>query len=401
MKLLICLVFFIGSVLYASEESLVGSPNQIVESKQHASLPLELVSALSHLERGDYERAIQGFMPDLNSSSLAFEIQSLLKARLVDFLNTAGLVGFNNNHNNKTEHLLNYYEKALEEYNSALKQDKASLSFDTLYRKAGDIVNEQGKKHLKAERLDMAYKSFQLALAFYPGFAKAYNNSALVIAQKSMLENENENIHRIRLHQALHWHNRAIHLDSTVSAFYANRGIALLELGALYRASQDFDRAIQLDPLSISAYGNRGSFYARQGQSALALRDLNKTIELIQKSPLATNSDYSALAITYYNRGMAYYNLRQWGYAIEDFQSALRSPFLSSPPPEQGIIKFRSLFFYIPSYDMIMAYTGSDYLKYDTKVVVEKHLRRAKKAQNKANQKPNRFFSFCARVFSK
>ena len=362
--------------------------------------------ALERLHQGDYEQAILIFTQDFNPNLVAFETQSLLKSRIIEVLR-GGSVDTIKWDRHREKQLLSHHQKALEDYNSALKRDSHSQAFDTLYKQSAYIINEQGKEHLEAGRLIKAYNRFHLALAFHPGFAKAYNNLGLVSMEQAQLDvisrQDGSQADYYWTRQAVQWHSQAILLDSTVSTFYVNRGIAVLELRNVYWATQDFDQAIKLDPLSFSAYGNRGIFYLEQGQPALALRDLNKALELLQKNPeIRLNSNKSPTALIYLHRGLAHHKLKQWESAIEDYQSALNTPFLSSLSPKKGIIKFiNRRFFYTPFIRFILADTDSAVAKYDTKVWIERNIRKAQKAKAKALQKPNRFYSLCARLFSK
>ena len=385
-------LFLFMPVLHANEEALTDHHKK----------------GLSYLQQGDYERAIQSFSQELNPP-VAFEIQSLLKSRLSQAMRFKFTPTVEENFTlYESNHVLKYYDKARRDYNKALNQDTDSMALDTLYRKAADIVNEQGKEHLNAQKLDLAHKSFHLALAFYPGFAKAYNNLGIMEYEKGkrakISGGYDAQHYYMPFNQAVQWYNRAISLDSTVSGFYVNRGIIFSDLKNGYSATsatQDFDKAIQLDPLSTSAYINRGIFHNLQGQGELAIHYLNKALELLQQSPKRSlNHDIDMVAIAYYNRGLAYDNLRQWESAIADYQSALQTPMLSSLPPEKGVINFiRRTFITTPTLLNWITIDSGDF-RHDFKLVVERSLKKAQKAQDKAQQKPNRFFSFCARVFS-
>ena len=333
-KLYIGLVFFIFyvPVLHANKEQEVNKKTDTAKG-----------GFFEHLHKGDYDRAIQIVTQDFGPTEVAEETQSLLKARIIQALKLADSMRIQSDHRGDksilyrqhaiSQYVLQQNDKSLEEYKSALERDPNSKDFDTLYQKAADIVNEQGKARLKAGELDKAYESFSLVLAFYPGFAKAYNNVGLIIMAQGRIAviqwyHSDSESYTLLFRQAVQWYDRAILLDPTESAFYVNRGIAFSELKDVYRATKDFDKAISLDPLSISAYVNRGVFLSRQRQGELALADLNKALELLQKSPeKSLNQNNGELAHIYYNRAGVYSKLGQWELAIADYQSALRTPF--------------------------------------------------------------------------
>jgi len=75
-----------------------------------------------------------------------------------------------------------------------------------------------------------------------------------------------------------------------------------------FKAIDDYTRAIELDPKDTKAYYNRGLAYSNLRQYQKAIDDYTRTIELDPK-----------LAIAYYNRGTVYDELRQYQKAIDDY----------------------------------------------------------------------------------
>ena len=73
------------------------------------------------------------------------------------------------------------------------------------------------------------------------------------------------------------------------------------------------NEAIRLEPLYANSYGNRGNAYFNLKQYEKAVQDFNKSIEL---NP--DNSD------AYNNRGLMYIHLGQYAKAVRDFDKALK-----------------------------------------------------------------------------
>ena len=414
-KLLLSLIFVYVPVGQANAEP----PKQpsavemaVLQANQQASLTDIYKEGLEHLKQGNYKSAIPIFTQERNPA-VAFETQSLLKARLNPNINMIP-IDFDwtklDTHHEDRLRSVNHYDKALADYNSALKADPEAMAYDTLYKTAAGILNKQGKEHLEAGRLDSAYKSLHLALSFYPGLAKSYNNIGLIImhiGQWKVLNAsyDSEDFYRLKYwKKAVQWYDRAILLDPTESAFYMNRGNAYSKLKAGPRAIQDFDKAIKLDPLSFLAYGNRGTFHVTQDQGDMALPYLNRAIEILHKNPeVSLNPDDSILAITYNSRGLAQHQLGMWESAIKDYESALDTPFLSSlPPPRKGIMSFIKHIVFQPhlSSRTIMAKIAPNHFQPEVKTMIENNLKKTLKARNKAQRTSISFFSRCVQAFS-
>ena len=79
-----------------------------------------------------------------------------------------------------------------------------------------------------------------------------------------------------------------------------------------FKAIDDYTRAIELDPKDTKAYYNRGLAYSNLRQYQKAIDDYTRTIEL----------DPKFATIAYYNRGTVYDELRQYQKAIDDCYQA-------------------------------------------------------------------------------
>ncbi|MGC8834845.1 MAG: tetratricopeptide repeat protein, partial [Armatimonadota bacterium] len=66
---------------------------------------------------------------------------------------------------------------------------------------------------------------------------------------------------------------------------YINRGLALAAAGKLAEAEAEYLRAVKLDPSSGAAYANLGTLYARRKQFDKAEQALRKAAELMPNDP--------------------------------------------------------------------------------------------------------------------
>ena len=105
---------------------------------------------------------------------------------------------------------------------------------------------------------------------------------------------------------------KAIELDPTKPAFYANRASMYNLLKQSKRALADADQAIRLNPQLSQAYVIRGDCYAGSRQFKRALEDYAEAIRLDPKNKDAYNG-----------RAFACWNLGQHKIAIENFTQAI------------------------------------------------------------------------------
>jgi tetratricopeptide (TPR) repeat protein len=97
-----------------------------------------------------------------------------------------------------------------------------------------------------------------------------------------------------------------------ISFFYTNRGSALMAMGQLDRAIEDFNKAITLDPSDYKAHANLGRTYKDMGQ-------LNKAIESLDKA-IALNPVFFE---AYYDKGIAYGEAGLFDKSLESLTKSL------------------------------------------------------------------------------
>ncbi len=207
------------------------------------------------------------------------------------------------------------YEKAIEDYTTAGKWNVHLTDFDNLLKTArAGVTNKQGIEHLEIGRLQQAEHHFAMALNFDPNFARSYNNLGLIALERGQLAQERPSASptpsTTYFLSAINLFNRAILLDTTLPAFYNNRGIAYSELKDWNKALKNYDKAIQMDLFYFSAYANRANVHSEQGHHEKAIQDLNTALKLSKKHAGKKKDSYykghSMVAI--YNTGAGLMN---------------------------------------------------------------------------------------------
>lgn len=100
--------------------------------------------------------------------------------------------------------------------------------------------------------------------------------------------------------------------DELTAWDYLRKGNRAFDENDYDKAKEYYDKAIELNPEFAKAYYNRGIAYGELKDYDKAIEDNSKAIEFDPK-------DVSA----YYNRGNAYYNLKRYYKAIEDYSKAI------------------------------------------------------------------------------
>ncbi len=121
----------------------------------------------------------------------------------------------------------------------------------------------------QAERLyRSALTDLDQALRFDPGYARAYDQRAMV---RYYFKDEAG---------ALEDLNKAVEIDPRNLEVFNNRGNMRAAKGELDLALNDYRRALELGANGPEAYNNIGIIYARKGHTDLALESFNKAISI-------------------------------------------------------------------------------------------------------------------------
>jgi branched-chain amino acid transport system substrate-binding protein len=134
--------------------------------------------------------------------------------------------------------------------------------------------------------------------------ARAYNNRSYAYFKQKDFS------------RALSDATQAVTLDSKLAEARINLANARFKQGDRPGALKDYDQALQFNlsnSLKAGVHNNRGNVYFAQNDTQAAIRDYDQAIKI--------SSNY---ADAYYNRGLAYSNLKNSASAINDFQAAAR-----------------------------------------------------------------------------
>jgi len=151
------------------------------------------------------------------------------------------------------------------------------------------LLRLTGFRYLQVNNLEMGKKYYLEALAVNPACARCYLNIGRIYASESDFK------------QALNYLNKAVAADSNDVLVYFNRAEIYFELENMDASCQDYTKAKKL-------LGKQGNYDPQ----------LIKTIEeSIQDLCDASKASY------YYQRGVAFYNLKQYGKALAIYSSGL------------------------------------------------------------------------------
>ena len=109
-------------------------------------------------------------------------------------------------------------------------------------------------------------------------------------------------------------YDQAIRLDPKNASAFNNRGIVWFEKGDLDRAVADYNLALRLDPGFAAGLQQPRRCLARQKRSDARSRRISITPSSYRRN----------LALAYDNRGLVYYQKRDFDHAIADFDAAIR-----------------------------------------------------------------------------
>jgi tetratricopeptide (TPR) repeat protein len=118
---------------------------------------------------------------------------------------------------------------------------------------------------------DKAIEDYSKALELSPNYASAFNNRGNAFAAKGDHD------------RAIDDYTRAIEIDGKDPFRWNNRGLAWKRKGQYDRAIPDFDQAIRIDPGYTAAYTNRGQTYEEKGDIERAKVDYLAALAVPQK----------------------------------------------------------------------------------------------------------------------
>ena len=152
--------------------------------------------------------------------------------------------------------------------------------------------------------------------------------------------------HKQDYDQAIEHYSRAIRFNPQMVNAYNNRGLAYHNKQEFDRAIQDFDKAVAIDPNHPGAYGNRGNAYLAKKDYDLAIQEYNQALLLgpstargalnnlgnayDEKGDFRRATEYYTRVImldpnnagVYYNRGLSWLCMAEWGKAKSDLTNA-------------------------------------------------------------------------------
>jgi tetratricopeptide (TPR) repeat protein len=195
-------------------------------------------------------------------------------------------------HHRGLGHLLKQdYDRAIVEFNEALRADPANIR----------SLNSRGNAWRGKGELDYAISDYNTAIRLDPNFAFPYNGRASAYYNKG------------ELHRAIEDYSQVIRLDPALAAPYNNRALALRDQGEHDRALADVEAAMRRDPKSVAIYSARGEIYRMKGDLDRALTDQNQAVQMDPKSPLP-----------FLRRGDTFRYRGELARALSDYDAALR-----------------------------------------------------------------------------
>ncbi len=253
------------------------------------------------------------------------------------------------------------FDGAIEKYNKALN----------IYSPYEVAYYNRGRAYLEKRQFPKALADFDAAIKLKPDYAEAYVGRGDAYRLSPVpLSSHGNNAPTRELPMAEADYSRAIEIDPKLSDAYTRRGKVLAEQGKSDKAVTDYDHAIELSPNDSDALLWRGEARSMSGDYDRAFADFNQALTLKQslkqdisdvyikrgnaylrrKGPgdneQAINQYTQALGETlydpevYFNRGVAYQNIRQDQLAVADYQKAFT---LSQGKPEYSAISAEAL----------------------------------------------------------
>jgi tetratricopeptide (TPR) repeat protein len=154
--------------------------------------------------------------------------------------------------------LLGNYDRAIEDYDQALRLDPG---YALSYYNRGDAYRRLGEYR-------QAIEDYDQALRLDPGYAEAYHNRGNVYG---VLGEHN---------RAIKNYDQALLVNPGRADIYYNRGNSYLRLGNYRRAIEDYDQTLRINPGYASTYYNRAIAHCLFGMIEASLDDRMQTLRL-------------------------------------------------------------------------------------------------------------------------
>jgi len=185
---------------------------------------------------------------------------------------------------------------------SLFEDDKALMD----YHKAINLQPENDDLYLRRAIIYINMKEFTLALTNLLKAKKMGLNSSLLHSNLSRVYYE-----KGELEKALSESNIAINEDPSVTRYH-NRSVIKIDLKDTTGAIEDINRAVAMEPENPRSYASRAFGYFDLGFVDKALKDYNKVIQL-----------EPSVAQNYQDRGFYYYRIGEYELAVSDFDAAI------------------------------------------------------------------------------
>lgn len=235
---------------------------------------------------------------------------------------------------------LEYLEKAvnMDANDALLYSNRARLKellgdrFGALrdHNKAVEIDPENSESYILRGEYHSRVGSQSLALADYTkAIALAPTNYKPYFKRASIYYNQQ------RLEEAMADMNKAIELDSTQFSLYNGRGVIFNLMQEYDKAIDDYTKAISLSKTDFLPYLNRASAYYKLEDLDASCSDYSMLKSLIEKGGIKDPAIIdevneailhicdSSKASYYYQRGIGYYNLKEFQKALDSYDRGL------------------------------------------------------------------------------
>ena len=196
------------------------------------------------------------------------------------------------------------YDRALDECNTAIRwAELDGLESD----REGILANLYGHKafyHLQLRQFSDAEASCKLAMELYPQYLGPLRVMAAMALQRGRPDNAIQYLSE----------SMARRVDGPYFWDYANRGKAFLDVQDASAAFADLEQALKLEPDSPTVLSNLG----------IAVDMMGRTSEAWALYSKALQCDFN-WAPAHHNRGVLFFNLREYDDAVRAFSRAIHS----------------------------------------------------------------------------